>query len=215
MHLISTHNVKSITSLYTLQMRYLLSTLNQIPKCLEELTAAASDAQLKDAFRSHLMEVGLQRERVDQILIELTSKAVGTKCAVTAALIAAVEKIVRETDRGSVRDAWLVTSAHKIEEFEIASYHAALQWALVLGYSYQASLLETTLAEERRVDDFLRSIVGTNQSSREGCLIPGVACSLCGKPGWLHLPLSIAVFARMRQMASASAGVGKQNLINH
>ncbi len=37
MHLISTHNVKSIKSLYTLQMRYLLSTLDQIPKFLEEL----------------------------------------------------------------------------------------------------------------------------------------------------------------------------------
>jgi ferritin-like metal-binding protein YciE len=158
MNLISTHNVNSITSLYTLQMRYLLSTLNQIPKCLEELTDVASDQQLKEAFRSHLMKVGLQRERIDQILLELTSKVVGKKCAVTAALIATVEKIVRETDRGSVRDAWLVASAHKIEEFEIASYHAALQWALVLGYTYQASLLETTLAEERRADDFLCSI---------------------------------------------------------
>ena len=43
MHLISTHNSNSITSLYTLQMRYLLSTLNQIPECLEELTDAALD----------------------------------------------------------------------------------------------------------------------------------------------------------------------------
>jgi hypothetical protein len=33
-----------------------------------------------------------------------------------------------------------------------------LQWALVLGYTYQASLLEATLAKERRVDDFLCSI---------------------------------------------------------
>jgi ferritin-like metal-binding protein YciE len=158
MNLISTHNIKSVTSLYTLQMRYLSSTLNQIPKCLEELTDAASDPLLKDAFRSHMREVELQRERVDQILLELTSEVVGKKCAVTAALIATVEKIVRETDRGPVRDAWLVASANKIEEFEIASYHAALQWALVLGYTYQASLLETTLAEERRADDFVCSI---------------------------------------------------------
>jgi ferritin-like metal-binding protein YciE len=139
-------------------MGYLLSTLNQIPKYLEELTEAVSDRQLKDAFRSHAMEVGLQRERVEQILLELTSKVVGTKCAVTAALIATVEKVVKETDRGSVRDAWLVASAHKIQQFEIASYQAALQWALVLGYTYQASLLETTLAEERLADDLLCSV---------------------------------------------------------
>jgi ferritin-like metal-binding protein YciE len=74
MNLIATHNIKSLMSLYTLQMRYLLSTLNQIPKCLEEMTDAASDQQLEDTFHSHLMEVGLQRERVKQILIKLTSK---------------------------------------------------------------------------------------------------------------------------------------------
>ena len=158
MHLISIHNVNSINSLYTVQIRYLLSTLNQIPRCLEGLTDAASDQQLKDAFRSHLMEVGLQRERLDQILLELTSKVVGKKCRVTAALIATVEEIVRETDRGLVRDSWLVASARKIEEFKIASYHAALQWALSLGYTYQASLLEATLDEERRADDLLCSI---------------------------------------------------------
>lgn len=158
MHLISAHNSNSITSLYTLQMRYLLSTLNQIPKGLEELTEAASDQQLKQTFHLHLMEVGLQRERVEQILLELTSKVVAKKCAVTSALIATVEKIIRETDRGSVRDAWLAASAHRIEEFEIASYQTAMQWALVLGYTYQASLLEATLAEERHVDDFLCSI---------------------------------------------------------
>ncbi len=160
MHLINTHNVDSVTSLYTLQMRYLLSSLDQIPRCLEELADAASDQQLKDAFHSHLMEAGLQRERVEQILLELTSKVVGKRCAVTAALIATVEKLVRETDRGSVRDAWLATSAHRIEEFEIASYQAALKWALVLGYTYQASLLEATLAEEQHADDLLCSISG-------------------------------------------------------
>jgi ferritin-like metal-binding protein YciE len=158
MQLISIHNVNSITSLYTLQMRYLLSTLDQIPKCLEELTDAASDQQLKDTFRAHLKEVGLQRERVDQILLELTSKVVAKRCPVTAALIAIVEKIAREADRGLVRDAWFVASARKIEEFEIASYHAALQWALSLGYTYHASLLETTLAEERHANDLFRSI---------------------------------------------------------
>jgi ferritin-like metal-binding protein YciE len=158
MHLISIHNVNSIKSLYTFQVRYLLSTLNQVPKCLEELIDAASDQHLKDAFRSQLMEGGLQRERVEQILLELTSKVVGKRCAVTAALIASVQEIVRETDRGSVRDAWLAASAHRIAEFQIASYKAALQWALVLGYTYQASLLEATLAEERNANDVLCSI---------------------------------------------------------
>jgi ferritin-like metal-binding protein YciE len=158
MHLIGTHSSNAIKSLYTLQMRYLLSTLNQTPSCLEELTEAASDQQLKQTFHLHLMEVGIQRERVDQILLELTSKVVAKKCPVTAALIATSEKIIRKTERGAVRDACLAASAHRMEQFEISSYQAALRWASVLGYKYQASLLEATLDEERHVDDSLSKI---------------------------------------------------------
>jgi ferritin-like metal-binding protein YciE len=158
MNLLTNQHMKSISSLYTLQMRYLLSTLDQIPKYLEEMIDATSDHELKEAFRSQLTGAGFQRERVEQILIELTNEAVAARCPVTAALIGVVEKIVRATHGGSVRDAWLVASAHKLDEFEIASYQAALQWALTLGHPSHASLLETTLREKRRADDFLRSI---------------------------------------------------------
>lgn len=139
-------------------MRYLLSTQQQVSRGLETMIEAASDPELKNAFRSHLQEVSLQRERIDQILLELTSKADEEKCAITSALIASVEKVVRETDRGLVRDAWLVASAHKIESFEIASYYAALQWASHLSYSYHVSLLRETLDQEVRADDILRQI---------------------------------------------------------
>jgi len=158
MHLVTTHHVKSVLSLYTLQMRYLLSTQNQISSALEWMSEAASDEQLKEAFHSHRNEVGFQRERLNQILIELTGKADDAKCAITAALIAAVEKTVRETDPGPVRDAWLVASGHKIGDFEIASYGVALKWALILGYTYEASLLQKTLDEEARADGLLQSI---------------------------------------------------------
>jgi ferritin-like metal-binding protein YciE len=158
MRLLNLHDLTTVTSLYSLQMRYLLSTQHQLSKGLGDMLEAASDQQLKYAFRSHLQEVWLQRERIDQILIELTSKADDAKCAITTALIASVEKVVKETDRGPVRDAWLIASAHKIASFEIASYQAALQWASLLGYPYRVSLLQKTLEEEGHADGLLRDI---------------------------------------------------------
>jgi ferritin-like metal-binding protein YciE len=158
MRLLTLHDLTNVTSLYSLQMRYLLSTQQQFSRGLEGMIDAASDQALKDAFRSHLHEVSLQCERIDQILIELTSKADDAKCAITSSLIASVEKIVRETDRGAVRDAWLVAGARKIESFEIASYHAALQWASLLSFAYHVSLLQETLDEEVRADGKLHDI---------------------------------------------------------
>ena len=45
-----------------------------------------------------------------------------------------------------------------LESFEIASYHAALQWASLLSYAYHVSLLQETLDEEVRADGRLRDI---------------------------------------------------------
>ena len=119
---------------------------------------ATSDQTLKDVLRLHLQGVSLQHERIDQILIELTSKAEDAKCAITSALIASVEKIVRETDRGAVRDAWLVAGARKMVSFETASYYSALQWASLLSYAYHVSLLQETLDEASQTDAQLRDI---------------------------------------------------------
>jgi ferritin-like metal-binding protein YciE len=91
MRLLTLHDLTNVTSLYSLQMRYLLSTQQQFSRGLEGMIDAASDQALKDAFRSHLQEVSLQRERIDQIVIELTSKADDAKCAITSCLIASVE----------------------------------------------------------------------------------------------------------------------------
>ena len=158
MRLLTPHDLTNVTSLYSLQMCYLLSTQQQISRGLEDMIDAASDPQLKEALRSHLQEVSLQRERILQILIELTSKADDARCAITSALIASVDKIVRETDRGPVRDAWLAASAQKIESFVIASYRAALHWASLLSYAYHVSLLQETLDEEVHADGMLRDI---------------------------------------------------------
>jgi ferritin-like metal-binding protein YciE len=158
MRLLTLHDLSNVTSLYSLQMRYLLSTQQQISRGLGGMIDAASEQELKDVLRSHQQDVSLQRERIDQILIELTSRADDAKCAITSALFASVEKIVKETNRGPVRDTWLVASARKMASFEIASYHAALQWASLLSYTYHVSLLQETLDEAGHADGRLRGL---------------------------------------------------------
>ena len=158
MGLFTPNEIKGFESLYTLQLRYLLSTENQIVEGLEEMIGAASDPQLKQAFQSHLRETELQAQRLERILIDLTGEADDKKCAVTAALISAGENVVRESDEGAVRDAGLIASAQKIEHFEIASYGSARDWAKLVGRSQDAALLQQTLDEEKHADSVLNSI---------------------------------------------------------
>jgi ferritin-like metal-binding protein YciE len=158
MGFLTPNDIQNFQSLYTLQLRYLVSTENQIIKGLDTMIDAAQNEQLKNAFRAHQQETQAQAERLAQILNDLTGEVDDKKCAVTAALIASGANIISESEAGPVRDAGLIASAQKIEHFEIASYGSARDWANLLGYPEHAALLEKTLHEEKNADDLLNEV---------------------------------------------------------
>ena len=125
MGLITPNDYKELTQLYTGQLRYLLSTDNQIVEGLESTIEHAEDEQLKQAFQSHQQETRVQVERLEQLIAEMDSDVDDKKDLITTALISSGVNIVRESSEGPVRDAGLLAAAQKIEHYEIASYGAA------------------------------------------------------------------------------------------
>jgi ferritin-like metal-binding protein YciE len=153
-----TKDAESLKELYTTQLRYMYSTEKQIVDGLSSMIEAATDPQLKQAFQSHQQETRTHVKRVEQALSESMGEVDDKKCAVTAALIAAGENVVKQTPAGPIRDAGLIASAQKIEHFEMASYGSAAAWAKNLGFDSQAQMLHQTLEEEKRADQLLTNI---------------------------------------------------------
>ena len=158
MGLLTPNDIRDFRSLYTLQLRYMLSAENQIVDGLESMIKNASDPQLKQAFQSHLQETQVHSERLQQLIAELDGKADDKKCAVTAALVASAESIVKESEAGPVRDAGLLASAQKVEHFEMASYGAARDWAKLLNLPQHATVLQKTLDEEKHANELLGKV---------------------------------------------------------
>src|SRR5579875_2342331 len=159
MGLLTPNDIKNFQSLYTLQLRYLLSTENQIVKGLQSMIEHASDQQLKQAFQSHLQETQVHVSRLHELIAEVNNGDVDDKKdPIITALIGSGENIVSESDEGPVRDAGLIASAQKIEHYEIASYGSARDWAKTLGLTQHAALLEQTLNEEKHADQLLTTI---------------------------------------------------------
>jgi ferritin-like metal-binding protein YciE len=126
MGLLTPNQLKSLQSLYTIQLRYLLSTENQIIKGLNSMIEHASDQQLRQAFQSHLQETEVHVSRLNQLIAEVNEGDVDDKKdPIITALIGSGENIVSESDEGPVRDAGLIATAQKIEHYEIASYGSA------------------------------------------------------------------------------------------
>ncbi len=159
MGLLTPNDIKNFQSLYTLQLRYLLSTENQIVKGLESMIMHTSDEQLERAFQAHLQETEVHVTRLQELIGEVNNGKVDDKKDVIAtALIGSGENIVSESEEGPVRDAGLLATAQKIEHYEIASYGSARDWAKILGLTKHADLLQKTLDEEKHADELLSTI---------------------------------------------------------
>ena len=151
-------NIDDLRSLYVTQLRYLMSTEEQIIDALPKMVDAATDTQLKQALQNHLRETEAQRDRLDGILNDLQGDNDDKKCSVTAALISAGQTTIKAANDNAVRDAGIIAAAQKIEHFEIASYGSARDWAKLLGETQHAQLLQATLDEEKQADKLLTQI---------------------------------------------------------
>jgi ferritin-like metal-binding protein YciE len=159
MGLLTPNKSKNFQSLYSLQVRYLLSMENQIVKGLQSMIEQATDTQLKQAFQSHLQQTEIHVTRVKDIVARMNDGDVDDKKdPITAALVGSVVNIVKESEAGAVRDAGLIATAQKIEHYEITSYGRARDWAKQLSQNEDAALLQKTLDEEKHADELLSLI---------------------------------------------------------
>jgi ferritin-like metal-binding protein YciE len=165
MGLITPNDFPTLHELYAAQLRYLLSTENQIVKGLPVMIGQADDQQLKQAFQSHLQETQEHVARLEKLLSELKGSADDKKDPILTAIVGSAENIAKETKSGPVRDAGLIATAQKIEHYEIASYGSARDWARHLGLANHVSTLQKTLDEEKHADALLTEIAQRTNSS--------------------------------------------------
>jgi ferritin-like metal-binding protein YciE len=161
MGLITPNDFPNLRELYTAQLRYLLSAENQIIDGLPKMIEHAQEAQLKQAFQSHLQETRNHVARLQRLLGDLINDPTDKKDPILAAIVGSGENITKESDPGAVRDAGLIASAQKVEHYEIASYGSARDWAEQLGLTDHAQILQQTLNEEKHADKLLTEISHT------------------------------------------------------
>src|ERR1700691_1146183 len=151
-------NIDSLRKLYINQLQMLLSTEEQIIKALPKMIEKATDAELKEAFQSHLQETEEQVDRLEEILLEATGESKSIKCKVLPALVEEAEDMIKDASDESVRDAALIAAAQRVEHYEIAAYGAVRHFARILRETAQAQLLDQTIKEERNADHLLPEI---------------------------------------------------------
>jgi ferritin-like metal-binding protein YciE len=149
---------KTIDDLVLHFMQDIYYAERQIMKALPKMAKAASNDHLREAFMHHREETQGQIERLQKGFELLGKRARGITCEAINGLIEEGEEVVEGFPEGAVRDAGLAACAQAVEHYEMARYGALIAWAQTLGNKELVSLLQETLAEEKKADTLLNQL---------------------------------------------------------
>ena len=149
---------ETLKDLFVEELQDLYSAENQLVKALPKMAKAATSAELKKGFETHLKETKGHVERLDKIFKMLDEKAKGPKCKAMEGLVEEGKEIIENHDAGELLDAGLIAAAQKVEHYEIASYGTVRAWAGQMGLDDVAEILNQTLEEEKATDEKLTDL---------------------------------------------------------
>ena len=150
--------LESLRDLYIDELKDLYSAEKQLVKALPKMVKNATRPELKKAFQDHLAKTEGHVERLEQIFESLEASPRGKKCVGMEGLIEEASELIGEDADEDVLDAGLISKAQHVEHYEMAGYGTVRTYALTLGESEHAELLEETLNEEKEADELLTQL---------------------------------------------------------
>ena len=162
-------NAGTIHDAFVEELRDTYDAEKQLIKALPKMAKAASSAELRSAFETHLEETRGHVERLEQVFESLEEKVKGKHCDGIAGIIEEGKSIMEEDFDEAAMDACLIAAGQRAEHYEMAAYGTLVAWARAMGHTEAADLLQETLDEEKAADEKLTTIAegGINQEAAE------------------------------------------------
>jgi ferritin-like metal-binding protein YciE len=154
-------NIEDFRTLYISNLKKALDMENNIVKALPKLVENASDIDLSVAFQNHLEETKGHVAKVSSLLEKHIGQAETETCKVIGGLTTEASDTIKDVTDPTIRDIALIGAAQQVEHHEIAVYGTLKNWAILLGLSQDAAVLDSIEAEEEKADELL-----THLSSR-------------------------------------------------
>ena len=152
------------------EIKDLFNAEKQLTKALPKLAKNATNPKLRAALESHLGETQERIARLEQIFELLDETARGKHCAGMAGIIEEGNDMLEEDAEDAVMDACIIAAGQRAEHYEMAAYGTCIAWANALGLQEVATLLQTTLDEEKAADQKLSALAesGINEAATAG-----------------------------------------------
>lgn len=150
--------LETLRNLYVNQLREVYNAEEQIVAGLSKMEGAATNPQLKQAFKQHRVETENQIKRLDQIFGSLGESSSGNASKALTGLVAEGQEVITASGEADVIDAGLIGASQKIEHYEIACYGTLIAYARLLRDTQGEKLLQQNLNEEYATDKKLTAL---------------------------------------------------------
>jgi ferritin-like metal-binding protein YciE len=157
MKLFSAH-IEDLRSLYINDLRKALDMEQKIIKALPDLIEAATDEELAEAFRTHLIETENHVRQVELLLQQNAGDPSTETCKVIDGPVSEASDLITDVTEFSIRNISLIGAAQQVEHHEIAVYGTLRRWAELLGLDSDVTVLESIEADEENADELLSEI---------------------------------------------------------
>ena len=125
-------SVETMQELLIDELKDLYSAEKQIVRALPKLAKAASSPEFQQALLGHLEETKGQVGRLEKIGEILGKRLTGKTCVGMKGVLEEGSEILEDTDKGTVRDAALISASQRVEHYEMAGYGSAREFAKLL-----------------------------------------------------------------------------------
>jgi ferritin-like metal-binding protein YciE len=125
---------------------------------LPKMSKAAHSPELKAAFEKHHGETEQHVARLEKVFATIDKKPQGKTCEAIVGITDEGAELMKEYKGSPALDPALLAAAQAVEHYEISRYGTLKTWANELGLDDAVSLLDATLAEEKKTDATLTQI---------------------------------------------------------
>jgi ferritin-like metal-binding protein YciE len=153
---------KTLRDLFHDTLKDIYFAEKKILTALPKMAKAAQAQDLKSAFKKHETETEGHVERLEEVFAEIDESPRGKTCDAIVGIIDEGQEVMKKYKGTPALDAALLAAAQAVEHYEISRYGTLRTWAQELGLSQSVTLLDATLAEEKKTDEALTQLAESN-----------------------------------------------------
>jgi ferritin-like metal-binding protein YciE len=154
--------IETLQDLYAMELQDLYGSEKLLVTWLAKMVESADSMELRQALSNHLTEARGHLTRLEKIFQIHGEKPAVKQGKALEGILREAEDDMAEAANPSIRDAVIVAAVQQAEHFEIAAYSTLQSYAVHLGHTDAAKILQTTLHEERAMDRKMTEIALSN-----------------------------------------------------